>query len=385
MKDSLVFPLSAGSIVSNPILQYRIFRESVEWVAPMDCVIDLMLIGGHGGGAAAVSHASTVGSVMMCTGAGAGEMAIKSGIDIVAGRSYYIAAGAGGSGATAASGSYSNSPGGDGGATSFSGIGVSVSVNGGQGGRSGVRASSLAGGLGGYGGSGGDLHFPGGNGGGIVSAATAITHPTGSGSVNLLYGHVPGTNGTALREYTRGGKRDSAASTAPTGGGGAGGRGGDQLGTATTSTTTGGGGYGGNAIDLTGALTNTSSFGGPNAIGQLPSTAIQGLSSPAMFVASLIGFGIDAFGGGNGGASAAGAVAPSGGGGCGAASAAISSKAGFMGGMGGSYATSATITGHSGTGLCAPGQSVISASTSYAANGGAGDSGWVFMIIRRKM
>ena len=395
MKDSELFPVGGGSAsasYSNPLLTYKILKNSQVWVAPMDCIVDILIMGGHGGGAA--SRTPTTGTTYLTTGAGAAETVIKLGVVLLAGQTITINIGAGGLGAIipAVTTAYQGIAGGNGSPTQVTGPNglamIAMPGYGGLTGNGGIGAY-IPGGDGGYDGSGGDIHYAGGNGGLLCSSIAGVTYPTGSGAPNFIYGGRPNTAQAKDTSKTRGGNkgRDSLSvpSTAPTGGGGSGGRGGDQLGTTTTASFTGGGGYGGDAIDLTDTMITAASFGGPNAFGQLPATAIAGLPSPAILAASLIGFGLDIYGGGNGAATPTTGNAVNGGGGCGVASAAASSKAGFCGGMGGTYAA-ATLTGHSGTGQCSPGQSVlVTGSTSASARGGDGDSGICILAIRRKI
>lgn len=391
--QTAIYPISPGTGYNDSILLYRIFNESTTWVAPMTGVIDVMLIAGHGGGAAARTNAA---NTYLIGGAGAGEMALKLAFPVTAGQSYDITIGAGGAALSVPSGSITVVSGGSGSESKFVGSGINMQVNPGAGGTSTYDMYDCYGGEGGYGGYGGDLHFPGGRGGMVSSRSTGPSGATGSGAVNLVYCLKPGaTSGPESRpidfiEHTRGGDRSSGGtfgmSYGPTGGGGCGGHGGDIIaGTlAAASSLTGGGGYGGNAASLIDGQGTAFGFGGPSGDCKLPASAIQGLSLDKSLALWMTNFAINIFGGGNGGSTPAANAAPAGGGGCGATTASVASRAGFMGGMGGVYSTAA-VTGQSGAGLCAPGQSVISygTSTTTAVAAGTGGSGMCLLVLRK--
>ena len=398
----LAIPIGLGNGFNDDILYFRIIRANQTWVAPISGDMDVMLIGGHGGGGCARSSSSTtsLSDVYTTTGAGAGETAIKLSYHVVAGSSYTITIGyPGGAASAITTSSYTAKSGGSGGESKFVGPGINMNAKAGAGAGSAWASNDAAGGEGGYGGTGGSYHFPGGNGGSsdINGNWNGVVYPTGSGSVNLTYGYVPGTLTNAqiikLTELTRGGNRyypsgfGSSINIGPTGGGGCGGTGGDQLGSVTNgaTTNTGGGGAGGDGAVITGTSINTVAFGGPDANMTLPATAIIGNMPVISFKDIPMRFCLAAIGGGTGALAANTDITKPGGGGRGGNGANLNAtKAGFMGGMGGAYIASAAITGHAGTNLCSPGQSVASiGATATVVQGGEGDSGLCIIIIRK--
>lgn len=333
----------------------RYIKTSQTFVAPFSGKLSVLLVAGHGGGAAAYNT--------YATGAGAGEAAMKFEVSVTAGDSYVITIGAGGAASATGFSAATTANGGNGGNSTIVGPGLNMSVVGGGGGQAATTAP-LSGGYGGTGGTGGDWHFAGGRGGNMGASASSSSPPTGSGSVNLVW---QGTDTTKTRGGDKTGSGDGA-----TGGGGVGGRGGDVIGT--TVITSAAGGYGGDAADV--ATNVATAIGGANALG-VRSVSSSGVT-PTSVVPALAMWGLNVFGGGN--ANSNGVPAPGGGGGSSSSSMNSGALTTFMGGVCGTERTTAG-SANSVTGLNGPGQSIRGVGVNVS--GSAGDSGLCVLILQK--
>ena len=380
--------MSMTNVVNPPsITLYR--KTSGVFVAPMDGVVDMLVIGGHGGGATARGVAR-VG----VTGAGAGGTGMKFNLVMRKGESLTYTVGAGGSSTAAASGSMQN--GGDGGATSVihkkadNTVIESFMVTGGQGGRtkqfgSTVATDSLAGGVGGTAAGSFDVKLQGGNGGSInINSGTAAafigTFATGSGAINLgiNYNLADGspTRGGNIQITTVGANTCYAS----TGGGGVGGTGGDVVvaaGANNISMTTGGGGYGGNGVASILASAPDYTAGGADANDS--STATE---TPRMFTAGFSPWFLDIFGhGGTAHASTTPANALNGGGGAGTRSTNAVNTPGIFWAPGAAVGIGATAAASVNMiGLNGPGGANVTVGGTVPVPTSVGDSVWLLLF-----
>jgi hypothetical protein len=311
-----------GKSGAGKVLGAWIVSASRTVVLPQAGLLDVMVIGGHGGGGA-------VGGAGFVSGASTGECAFAYGIPVAVGDSAVATIGAGGAQVTAS------------GATRVSGNngGDSQLVVGGRtiiakAGRGAVASATkpATGPRGGFGGTGGDLHVEGGPGGSVI-ATTAAAAVAGGGAVGILQ------NPPAERA---GGDINATGPAERSAGAGVGGKGGSVTGSGGAGATPTGGGSGGPGVDST---ANSVSIVGPNFIGQL-----QQASPVPLLQYAVSQWGLDVFGGGGTGAISAG---PGGGS---ASNGSTVVATGYMGG----------VAGH--------GQLAVASSSGLPANGGAGGS-----------
>lgn len=206
----------------------RIFKTSGNIVIPAGCKYDIFAVGASGSGGSVVS-----GDGRATGGGGAGWS--RDWGEVATDTAVTVTLGAPGAGTTAASGAQNGN---DGGTTTVVGTGINISITGGKKGLASATATAANGGDGGVA-SGGKFNVNGSRGGNIATTATG-PKATGGGSVNLF--------ATATANATRGGDiaNSIVGSGQATGGGGVGGRGGDNP---TGNSTTAGGGAGGDAGD----------------------------------------------------------------------------------------------------------------------------------------
>lgn len=340
-----------GGGATGKTLQYELAAETKTITAQWDGLADVLVIGGHGSGAA-------VSGTGYATGASSGEVAIAMRIPVKRGDVLTATIGAGGTAVGLTNGRLAGIDGGD---TTLV-IGTRTIVA--KAGRGALVGTSmpLNGPRGGYGGTGGDLHVEGGPGGSVL-ATTSPQASAGSGAVGVLL-NAPATRG--------GGNVNSASTGASAGGAGVGGRGGNSTGSSSFPNPSGGGAGGAGSDAAAGNPANA----GANAMGQ------QQSASPTALVQSLASiWGFDYFGGGGLATGGSARAAGPGGGGTGVATSgtALYAAAGAFGGPGGASATSGAISG--GVSNFGPGGSAATVAASRA-DGTAGAPGLIVVVIR---
>lgn len=317
-------PISAlyGKSGAGKVLGMWIAGTSRTVVMPLAGLLDVMVIGGHGGGGG-------VGGAGFISGASTGEAAFAYGIPVAAGDSAVMSIGAGGAAVTAS------------GTTRVSGNngGDSQLVVGGRtiiakAGRGAIASATkpVMGPRGGYGGTGGDLHIEGGPGGSVI-ATTSTVAIAGSGAVGILQ-NPPADRAGGDINTTGAGERAAGA--------GVGGKGGSILGTGSSGSPSGGG-SGGPGIDV--LIPSSATVGGPNFMGQT-----QQASPTPLLQYAASQWGLDVFGGGG-----------------------TSTVSGGPGGGAASNGSTVVAPGYMG-GACGAGQPGTTNTVPMPANGGAGGS-----------